>query len=181
MKSMGDLAADDLTNFDKGIGAFGSALAGAQLFSAAESSAIAKLASYLARMAAEGYRRKQLRDVIKEANPDVAVTAAALGRIVSKNYILQLENERVAMRRICRTGRRERSLQPPGRRPRARRNGRHDPVPLDDLKTKFEARNAAINTKIAGAQAFTPRCWPRLPPVIRTCSTMPTSWTAALS
>ena len=155
MKSMGDLAADDLTNFDKGIGAFGNALAGAQLFSTAESSAIAKLASFLARMAAEGYRRKQLRDVIKEANPDVAVTAAALGRIVSKNYILQLENERVAMREYYRKLAVE-SVRF-SRLVVTHAQGETDitnPMPLDDLKTKFEARNAEINTKIAGAQVY---------------------------
>jgi hypothetical protein len=155
MKSMGDLAADDLTNFDKGIGAFGSALSGAQLFSAAESGAIAKLASHLARMAADGYRRKQLRDVIKQANPDVAIASAALGRIVSKNYVLQLENERVAMREYYR------KLAVESVRfsqlAVTHANGEKDvtnPVPLDDLKSKFEARNAAINTKIAGAQAY---------------------------
>jgi hypothetical protein len=155
MKSMGDLAADDLTNFDKGIGAFGSALAGAQLFSAAESGAIAKLASFLARMAADGYRRKQLKDVIKQSNPDVAITSAALARIVSKNYVLQLENERVAMREYYRKLAVE-SVRF-SRLAVTHANGETDvinPVPLDDLKTKFEARNAAINTKVAGAQAY---------------------------
>jgi hypothetical protein len=152
---MGDLAADDLTNFDKGIGAFGSALADVQLFSPAESSAIANLASYLARMAADGYRRKQLRDVIKEANADVATATAALGRIVSKNYILQLENERVAMREYYRKLTVE-SVRF-SRLAVAHADGETDvtnPAPLDDLRTKFEARNAAINTRTAGAKAY---------------------------
>jgi hypothetical protein len=155
MRSMGDLAADDLTSFDKGIGEFGSALAGVQLFSEAESSAIAKLASYLARMAAEGYRRKQLREVIKDANPDVKVAATALARIVSRNYILQLENERVAMREYYR------KLAVESVRFSAlavkHAHGESDvinPVPLDDLRSKFEARNAAINTKVTGARAY---------------------------
>ena len=155
MKSMGDLAADDSTNFDKGIGAFGSALSGAQLFSEAESGAITKLASHLARMAADGYRRKQLRDVIKQANPDVAIATAALGRIVSKNYVLQLENERVAMREYYRKLAVE-SVRF-SRLVVTHAHGETDvtnPVPLDDLKSKFEARNAAVNTKIAGAQAY---------------------------
>jgi hypothetical protein len=155
MKSMGDLAADDLTNFDKGIGAFGSALAGAQLFSEAESGAIAKLAGALARMASEGYRRNQLRDVIRETNADVALTTAALGRIVSKNYVLQLENERVAMREYYR----KLALESVrfSRLAIAHAQGETDltnPVPLDDLKSKFEARNTAINTKVGGAQAY---------------------------
>ena len=155
MRSMGDLAADDLTNFDKGIGAFGSALAGAQLFSEAESGAIAKLASHLARMAADGYRRKQLRDVIKQANPEIAIASAALARIVSKNYVLQLENERVAMREYYRKLAVE-SVRF-SRLAVTHANGETDvtnPVPLDDLKSKFETKNAAINTKVAGAQAY---------------------------
>lgn len=155
MKSMGDLAADGLTSFDKGIGEFGNALSGAQLFSAAESSAISKLGSYLARIAAEGYRRKQLREVIEEANPDVQIATAALSRIVSRNYILQLENERVAMRDYYRKLAAE-SVRF-SRLTVAHADGESDvtnPVPLDDLRSKFETRNSAINSKVTGARAY---------------------------
>ena len=175
MRSMGDLAADDLTNFDKGIGAFGSALADAELFSPAESSAIANLASYLARMAADGYRRKQLRDVIKEANADVATATAALARIVSKNYILQLENERVAMREYYRKLTVE-SVRF-SRLAVAHADGETDvtnPVPLDDLEPSSR-RGTPRSTPGPPAQRRTPRCWRRWRQVIRNCSTMPTS------
>jgi hypothetical protein len=156
MKSMGDLAADDLTNFDKGIADFGGALTGAQLFTAAESGAITKLASHLAQMAANGYRRKKLRDVIKETNSDVAITTAALGRIVSKNYILQLENERVAMREYYRKLGTEHVRF--SRLVVTLAHGESDvtnPAPLDDLKSKFEIKNSAINTEATGALAYT--------------------------
>jgi hypothetical protein len=155
MRSMGDLAADDLTNFDKSIGAFGQALAGAQLFSEAESGAISKLAAFLARMATEGYRRKKLGEVIRETNADVGVLTAALGRIVTKNYVLQLENERLAMREYYRTLAAE-SVRF-SRLAVGKAQGDADvsnPVPLDDLKSKLEAKNAAINAKVAGAQAY---------------------------
>ena len=155
MRTMGDLSADELTSFDKSIGSFGTALADAGLLQKTEASAVAKVAAYLARIASEGYRRKQLRTVIVDNNEDIKVISAGLARIVGRNYVLQLENERVAMQGYYRKMAAETSR---FNRAVVKQVGgdadTYDPVPLDALKSTFETRNAAIAAKIAGAKSY---------------------------
>ncbi len=155
MKSMGDLAADDLTNFDKSIEGFGGALTEATLLTEAESSAVTKLASLLSRIVTEGYRRKKLKSVIKDTNPDVQLLTSALSRIVNRNYVQQLRNEQEAMksyyRELAAQSVRFNRLLADNARGGADIN---NPVPLDDLKTKYETKNAAIKAKINGAEAY---------------------------
>jgi hypothetical protein len=154
MKSMGDLAADDLTNFDASIEAFGSATTSASLFKPEEAAAVTNLAKFLVHIATEGYRRKQLRDVIKQTNPQIQTVTSALHRIVLENYILQLQNERLAMKEYYRELATENVSF-------VKKLTEHigipddiDPAPLDDIKTKLEVGNAAINLKINGAKAY---------------------------
>src|SRR5262249_26662390 len=81
MRSLGDLAADSLTSFDRSFAELGSALTSTGLLSDAASTAITHLAAFITHIATEGYRRKQLKEVIKTANPDIQVLTAALQRI----------------------------------------------------------------------------------------------------
>ncbi len=155
MKSMGDLAADDLTNYDKSIEGFGSALTGAKLLSVNESNAVTKLAGVLSHLVTEGYRRKKLRNVIKDTDPDIQIIAEALSRIVAMNYVQQLENEREAMKNYYRKLARESvEFNKTLVKNAQGAEGVSNPAPLDDIKTKYEAKNAAINLKIAGAKAY---------------------------
>lgn len=178
MKTMGDLAADDLTNFDKNIDGFGKAVTSAKLLNDAQSTALMNLGKFLSHIATEGYRRKKLKEVIKTTNGDVQVATSALSDIVQKNYILQLQNEQLAMetyyRRLAaeesaftqfqvsnaRTAllaakNRGETISDPSVLNILNKNTKvSSPAVLDDLKTKFEAKNAAINLRIKGAGAY---------------------------
>jgi septal ring factor EnvC (AmiA/AmiB activator) len=177
LKSMGDLAADKLTNFDKNIEGFGKAATAGKLLDDSQSTAIMGLAKVLSHIAAEGYRRKKLRDVIKETNSDIQAVTSALSTIVSHNYELQLENERVAMQayyaKLTQQEVRFNQLQASAAQATLNalqkrgemsdpsllevlRNRSEFPSPavLDDLKTSYETKNAAINVKKKGAEAY---------------------------
>ena len=155
MRTMGDLSADELTSFDKSIGGFGAALAGADVLEPAEATAVAKVAAYVARVVSEGYRRKQLRTVIVDMNDDIKTVSAALERIVGKNYVLQLENERVAMEAYYRKLAAESAR---FTRAVVKHSGGEqetsDPASLDQVKSAFETKNTALRTKIAGAKSY---------------------------
>jgi hypothetical protein len=177
MQVMGDLAADDLTAVDNNIEGFGNALGNAQLLTEAESSAVTNLAKFLSEVIIQRYRQRQLKNAVERSNADIQTLTAALRRIALQNYVLQLENEREAMRSYYRKLARESvdfaRLQARGAQEaltEARERGKPldpalgsllgvseaptNPAPLDDLKTKYEAKNAAINHRIAGAKAF---------------------------
>jgi len=155
MKTLGDLAANDLTSFDRSFADMGSALASAGILSGAASTAVTHLAAFITHIATEGYRRKQLKEVIKTANPDIQILTEALRRMVLQNYIAQLENEQVALKEYYRKMGREsvlfnRALV--GNLPNG--GDLSNPAPLDDMKDRYELKNAGINNRIAGAQAY---------------------------
>jgi hypothetical protein len=155
MRTLGDLAADRLTNYDKSVDDLGAAIASAKLLSATEASAVTKLAQVLTSAVADGYRRRQLRQVLTAHDADIQALTAALGRIVQRNYIQQIENERVAMRDYYRKLAVQ-SMEFSSLLAKSAGGGADvvNPAPLDDLRAKYEERNGAMNNKADGARAY---------------------------
>lgn len=93
MQTMGDLAADDLTSYDKKLDALGSSITGAGFFNENEVGAGKNLAKFILDATTNFYRRKKLKTAIETRNEDVKLLAQALKRFVGQNYILELRNE----------------------------------------------------------------------------------------
>lgn len=97
LKVLGDLAADDLANYDKQIDSLGNSFTSANIFNANEVNAVKGIAQFLASSVANNYRKNELKKAIRNSNNDVQFLASALKRIIQDNYILQLKNERDSM------------------------------------------------------------------------------------
>jgi len=98
LKTMGDLAADDLTAHDKELDGLGKSFTNGNIFNDPEVTAVKGLVGFLLKAATEGYRRKQLKKALEEQNDNIQLVTAGLRRIVAERYVQQLENERDQLR-----------------------------------------------------------------------------------
>jgi len=159
LQTMGELAADDLTSYDKSLDGLNKSFVSSQFLQKDASDAVVKLAGVIIHAVTDGYRRKKLEGIIGEYNGDVRALAFGLQGAVH-SYLTQLRNERGAMRDYYRT-----SIARYGDfasfqvRPRVV-NGKpvptvaRNPLPIMAAKARWDAEESAIQTKIDAANAY---------------------------
>ncbi|UCH82547.1 MAG: hypothetical protein JSW50_08655 [Candidatus Latescibacterota bacterium] len=95
LKALGKLAEDKLVVYDKRIEDVADALADNDMFDAEKIGAVERLAATLSNAVAGEWRRKQLKQTVEEANPDVQILVAALRDVIDEDYtrLLDVEGE----------------------------------------------------------------------------------------
>jgi hypothetical protein len=157
---MGELAADDLTSYDKSLEGLNKSFVSSKFLKKDASDAVVKLAGVIIHAVTEGYRRRKLEKILGEYNGDVRALAFGLQGAVH-SYLIQLQNERGAMRDYYRT-----SINRYGDfaafqvRPRVV-NGQQvpsvarNPLPMMAARARWDADESAIQTKVDAATAYT--------------------------
>ena len=97
MKTLGQLAADNLTSFDESLKAFSSELRTSAGLGEPQRKAVQSLSTFLAGAAANGYRQRQLAKTLTSTDEDIGILTQGLADIV-EIYKKQLDAEEIAMR-----------------------------------------------------------------------------------
>jgi hypothetical protein len=160
LKTMGALAADDLTAYDKSIEGLGSSFTKANIFNEGEVKAVQKLVGFLLKAATEGYRRKKLKSALEDQNGNIQTLTRALRNVVVQNYVLQLRNERGQLRSYYSTSilryrdymrqlaaHTAKDGSTPG-------DAVQDPLPIIQVKRLWDDEDTEIAKKIAAAEAY---------------------------
>lgn len=91
LEALGELAANDLTNFDPQLDSIGTSLQGLPGLNEGEKKeavgAGTAIAKFLFRAATDGYRREQLKQAVTTANAPLQTLVTALAKAVSQHYI----------------------------------------------------------------------------------------------
>lgn len=109
MDAVGQLAADQVVAYDASVDALGKAVTNARFASAGEAEAMTGIAKVLVKAATDGWRRRQLRQLIGDGDAPFQTVVAALRTIVERGFGESLENERAAINAHYRTLARESS------------------------------------------------------------------------
>jgi len=107
--ALGDLSADELADVDADVESLGDALEkgglvgeGPGQLRADAASAAASIGKVLVRASLEGWRRREVVRIIREADPHLQAVVAGLAAIVEKDFALSLEQERQAVESVFR-------------------------------------------------------------------------------
>jgi hypothetical protein len=103
MDVLGQLAADEAVVYDREVNALGRAAREATFLNAQETDAFAAVTRVLLRAAADGWRRRQLAELIEGANAPFQTVTTSLRAIVVQGFGGDAQNERVAIDRFYRT------------------------------------------------------------------------------
>ncbi len=159
LQTMGSLAADDLTSYDKSLDGLNKSFVSSKFIKQPAADAVTKLAGVVIHIVTEGYRRHQLAKIIGENNDDVRALAFGLQGAIDI-YLKQLRNERDALRVYY-----EDSISNYAKfavfqvRPRIV-NGEQlpvvarNPLPILAVKQQWDAEEATIQAKIDAANAY---------------------------
>jgi hypothetical protein len=107
MDTLGALAADELTGYDKDIDALGGAVRNAKLADPDEAKAFASVSKLLVTAATDRWRQRKLVSLIEEANAPFQTVMASLLTIVETGFTTDVSIERVALQRYYGTLERE--------------------------------------------------------------------------
>lgn len=143
MDSLGQLAADDLVVFDSEIDLLGKELADRKILSSRQGDAYAEIARLLTTMAADRWRKRQLKKLIEKSNADFQIVTGALKDIVRKDFRRSIENEEIAAAKYYDGKIAEAKATPPQQAGIAA---------LEELRDK---RVAGIHSKIEAVDAYT--------------------------
>ena len=97
INTMGKLAADDIVTFDSSLDNFSKSVIATGKFDEPKVNALQGIAKFLANTAAQGWRKKRLKEAIETANPDIQILTGALKEIVGLDYKRVLRSEKSNM------------------------------------------------------------------------------------
>jgi hypothetical protein len=103
MDALGRLSADDLVTYDHEIDALGKAASSGKFIAESDAGAFTAVAKLVFKAAADGWRRRQLRELIAEANAPLLEVIGALRQIVEHGFAGDAENETVAIQKYYQT------------------------------------------------------------------------------
>lgn len=150
LQAMAELAADDLTSYDKSIDGLGEAFTNGNIFNEPEVTAVKGLTKLIIKIATEGYRQKKLKSVIGDYNDEINLLTAGLKRIVTDDYVRLLNLERDSLRRYYQGG-----IDDYLRVMRANPIGQEmDSLPMAQIKATWDQEEAALQKKLQAAEAY---------------------------
>lgn len=97
MKAIGELAADDAVEFDRGIGKIEDAVVGNGLAGDRDADAFSAVSKLLSRVVADAWRKGKLKALVTESNAPFQDVVGALRTIVGRDFTADIENEKQAM------------------------------------------------------------------------------------
>ncbi len=97
MDALGQLAADELTTYDKETDALGKAVKDAKFLNQNEADAFSSLSKVLVTAVTDRWRQRKLAQLIEETNAPFQVVVGALVTIVETGFVTDLSIERAAM------------------------------------------------------------------------------------
>ena len=102
MHALADLAADDLTRYDAEVDGLVDAAAGSNYIAPDQAGAVKAVTRLLADAASNGYRQKELKQVIERANGPLQIVLGAMTRVMAA-FDSSIQDERAAYTRYQRT------------------------------------------------------------------------------
>ena len=93
MKALGALASDEAVSYDTALKKLGDEIKDTKLISDSQVEAYRGIAGLIAKAATDGYRQRKLKQLIAEGDEPFQKVAGALCVIVSKGYVLAVDNE----------------------------------------------------------------------------------------
>jgi len=156
LKTMGDLAADDLTSHDKALDGLATSFTDANIFNAPEVGAVKALVGFLTNAVSEGYRRKKLKQALESQNSNIQTLVGALKRIVTQKYVLQLQNERDQLRSYYGTSILEyrQYMRKVAQNAGANPDDVRDPLPIIQVKRLWDDEEITLAERMSAAQAY---------------------------
>jgi len=103
MNALGQLAADDVVDFDKGIGELKEAVVENKFAGEKDAGAFSSVSNVLVRVCTDGWRKKELKNLIAESNGPFQEIVGALQIIVQQDFPRDIANEEEAMTKYYQT------------------------------------------------------------------------------
>jgi hypothetical protein len=150
METLGALAADELTTYDKDVDALGAAVRNAKFADQNEAKAFASVSKLLVTAATDRWRQRKLVSLIEEANAPFQTVMGALVTIVETGFATDVSIERVALQKHYGTLQRE-SRDPAGLAALAEWQQLRE-AQLDDHDTAIRNYVVVLKTIAAGHQ-----------------------------
>ncbi len=100
MIALGELAADDLTSYDKNLDALSASMTETEVFKEKHIKAGRGLAGFILNASTNFWRRKKLKSAIESRDEDVSILAEVLRKYIARNYVLQLKLEERRMNKL---------------------------------------------------------------------------------
>ena len=155
MKALGDLAADELTSYDKDFDQLNKSIVKTKFFKESEVTAGTMLAKFLSNIFTEAFRRKKLKEAIETQNGNVKILTSALGKYVTDNYITALKDEQRALNvfygdAIIANRNRDSAISTFLDRNKAT----SDPLAVISIKQMWDAELAKLQDRINAAEAY---------------------------
>lgn len=144
MKTLGDLAADDLTSYDKELDGLSGVVSGAGFFSDAEVKAGKGLGKLILDATTNFYRRKKLKTAIETSNGNVLALTYAMKTFVQNNYVLALKDELRQMDSYYKANILEHQT----------RVGSPDPLTVAASKTRWDQERQLLQDRMRAAEAY---------------------------
>jgi len=154
---MGQLAADDLTSYDKSLDGLDKSFVSSKFLKQDAADAVTKLAGVVIHAVSERYRRKKLESIIAEHNGHVRALAFGLQTAID-TYVIQLKKERGAMNDYYSDLiRRYAAFADFQVRPRTAdgvKPAPPNPLPILPLKERWDGDQLTLQTKIEAAESY---------------------------
>ncbi len=103
MDALGQLAADELVTYDKDIDALGTAVVKNRIVDKKEAEAFGTIAKILTNAVTDHWRKSQLKKLISKTNDSFQTVVQALRTIVSRDFMDDLDIERIALNKYYTT------------------------------------------------------------------------------
>ena len=97
MSALGQLAADEIVNYDSQIEGLANAVAQNKFADEKDADAFASVSKTLLRAATDAWRQRHLQELITESNGPLQVVVGTLRDIVEKEFAGDIDNEKLAM------------------------------------------------------------------------------------
>lgn len=144
IKALGELAADDLTNYDKSLNDLGTSITQIGVFEAKHIDAGKGLAKFISSAATNFWRRKKLKSAIEERDKDVSTLAEVLKKYIAAMYVEQLVQERRELDFLYKN-----TIQA-----YQNQGGNVNQLTILTVKSKWDAERKELNQKIDSATAY---------------------------
>lgn len=103
MQALGQLAADDLVNYDTRIDALGKAVSENKFADPKETGAFADMAKVLTRAATDAWRKSKIKELVEAANGPLQIVIKNLKQVVDEGFGGDIETEKATVQTYYRT------------------------------------------------------------------------------
>lgn len=143
LKTLGELAANDLTSYDKSLDQLGTSVTSIGVFEEKHINAGKGLAGFILNAATEFWRRKKLKSAIEQRDKDVSTVSVVLKKYIAEEYVRMLNIEKEQMDGFYTELIRNYQAQP-----------NVNQLTVLMFKNEWDAKTTQLKDKIEAAQAY---------------------------